>query len=84
MGKSSWPPLDGDAVRQGRLRRFMTQAEVAAQVAQKCAADGIKFDRSSLSLIESGTVKRPAPKVIPALAEVLGMELAEMFESEAA
>ena len=84
MGKSSHPPLNKDAIKNARLRSFLTQAEVAQQVAALCAEHGIKFDRSSLSLIESGDVKRPAPKLIPALAKVLGMTPDEMFAAEEA
>ena len=82
MGKTSAPPLDGEAIRRARLRKFLTQAEIAAQVADLCAADDIKFDRSSLSFIESGAVKRPSLKVVRALAAVLGLESDEMFKAE--
>ena len=78
------PPLDGEVIRQARIGKLLTQAEVAGQVAEQCADAGIKFDRSSLSLIENGRVKHPAVKVIPALAQVLGLEVDEMFMAEAA
>jgi transcriptional regulator with XRE-family HTH domain len=82
MGKTSAPPLDGEAIRRARLGKFMTQLEVAAQVSELCAADGIKFDRSGLSMIESGDVKRPSLKVVRALAAVLELEPDEMFKAE--
>jgi len=82
MGKTSAPPLDGEAIRRARLRQFLTQAEVATQVASLCAADGIKFDRSGLSMIESGAVKRPSLKVVRALTAVLGMDPDEMFKAD--
>ena len=82
MGKTNAPPLDGEAIRSARLRKFLTQAEVAAQVAALCAADDIKFDRSSLSLIESREVKRPSLKVVRALAAVLELGPGEMFKAE--
>lgn len=82
MGKTSAPPLDGEAIRRARLGKFMTQAEVAGAVQEKCSALGIKFDRSGLSMIENGSVKRPSLKVVPVLAEVLGMEVGEMFADE--
>lgn len=82
MGKTSAPPLDGEGIWRARLAKFMTQAEVAAQVAALTAADGIKFDRSSLSFIESGAVKRPSLKVVRALAAVLDMD--EMFKADEA
>jgi len=81
MGKTTAPPLDGEAIRRARHGKFMTQAEVASQVAELCAPDGIKFDRSSLSLIESGDVKRPNLKVVRALAAVLDMEAAGIFKA---
>jgi transcriptional regulator with XRE-family HTH domain len=84
MARSSAPPLDGQAIRRARVLKFLTQEEVAALVAGPCAEFGIKFDRSSLSLIENGKVVRPSLKVIPVLAEVLGMKPEEMFASEEA
>jgi transcriptional regulator with XRE-family HTH domain len=78
MGRTSAPPLDGEAIRRARLRKFLSQAEVAEQ----CAQRGVKIDRSGLSLIETGIVKRPALKVIPVLAEVLGLDPEEMFKDE--
>lgn len=82
MGKTSAPPLDGEAIRRARLAKFMTQAEVAAQVAALCTEERIKFDRSGLSFIENGAVKRPSLKVVRALAEVLELDAAEMFKAE--
>jgi transcriptional regulator with XRE-family HTH domain len=82
MGKTSAPPLDGEAIRRARLGKFLTQAEVAGAVHEQCAGLGIKFDRSGLSMIESGKVKRPSLKVVPVLAQVLGMEPAEMFKAD--
>jgi len=82
MGKTSAPPLDGEAIRSARHAKFMTQAEVAGRVAEQCAADGIKFDRSGLSMIENGTVKRPSLKVVRSLAAVLELDPAEMFKAE--
>ena len=82
MGKTSAPALDGTAIRRARLARFLTQAEVAAQVSALCAADDIKFDRSGLSLIEGGRVERPSLKVVRALAAVLELDPGEMFKAE--
>ena len=82
MGKSTAPPLNGEAVRHARHGHFLTQADVAEQVASRLAKDGIKFDRSSLSLIESGAVKRPHPKVVGALAQVLDLEADEIYGSD--
>jgi len=79
MGRNFAPPLDSDAIRLARLRKFLTQDEVAEQVAGLVSADGIKFDRSSVSLIERGNVKRPHPKVAGALSQVLGIEPDDIF-----
>ena len=78
MGKTSAPPLNGEAIRQARVRRFLTQSEVQEQ----CAALGVDFERSGLSYIENGKVKRPSLKVVRVLAQVLGMEADEMFKAE--
>ena len=82
MGKTTAPALDGEAIRRARHAKFMTQLEVAAQVAALCEADDIKFDRSSLSFIENGDVKRPNLKVVRALAAVLELDPDEMFEDD--
>lgn len=81
---TSAPPLNGKAIRRARIRQFLTQAEVAEAMRERCVEAGIKFDRSSLSLIENGRVKRPSLKVVPILAGVLGMETDDMFTEEAA
>lgn len=78
MGKTSAPPLDGEAIRRARLRLFLTQAEVAEQVAEL----GVPFDRSGLSLIEVGFVKRPRLKVVRALGQVLGLEADSLFMAD--
>lgn len=78
MGKTSAPPLDGEAIRRARLRLFLTQAEVAEQV----AALGVPFDRSGMSFIESGFVKRPRLKVVRALGQVLGLEADSLFMAD--
>jgi transcriptional regulator with XRE-family HTH domain len=84
MGKTTAPALDGEAIRAARHAAFLTQLEVATQVGALCAGDGIRFDRSSLSLIETGAVERPSLKVVRALAEVLGMEPDEVFRAATA
>lgn len=78
MGKTSAPPLDGEAIRQARLRLFLTQAEVAEQI----AALGVPFNRSGMSFIESGFVKRPRLKVVRALGQVLGLEADSLFMAD--
>ena len=78
MGRYGAPPLDNLAILRARLRKGLTQAEVAEQ----CAALNVKIDRSGLSYIESGKVRWPHPKIAPVLAEVLGLELDDMFKAE--
>lgn len=82
MGKTSAPPLDGEAIRKARLAKFMTQVEVAEQVASRVARHAINFDHSSVSRIEVGDVKRPNLKVVQALAKVLGLEVDDIFLPE--
>ena len=82
MGKTSAPPLDGEAIRQARLAKFLTQAEVAERVQKKTSRAGIRFDRSGLSLIESGAVKRPSLKVVRALAQVLDLSAGELYKTD--
>lgn len=80
MGSTSAPPLNGDLIRRARLDKFMTQPEVC----EKCAERGLAISPSAISRIESGDVKRPALRVIPVLAEVLGLDVKDMFEQVAA
>jgi transcriptional regulator with XRE-family HTH domain len=42
------------------------------------------MDESNLSRIENNKVRRPALRVIPALAEVLDLEPGQMFERDVA
>ncbi len=76
MGRNFAPPLNGDAIRRARLFSGLTQLEVQ----ERCAALGVKLDRSGLSYIENGSVKRPAPKVVKVLSEVLGIEPGDMYK----
>lgn len=79
MGKTSAPPLDGEAIRRARVRQFLNQGDVH----ERCAELGVKFDRSLLSYIENGKVKRPAPAVVRGLIEVLGLTPEEIYGTEA-
>ena len=84
MPRNFAPPLNGEAIRRARLCKFMTQAEVACHVSGQVAEHGIKFDRSGLSLIENGMVKRPHPKVVGALCSVLGLDPDTLYARAAA
>ncbi len=72
------PPLDGEVIRQARIRKFLTQQEVAGRLAEL----GVWIDRSTVSNIENGKTRYPPVKVIPALAQVLGLEVEEMYATE--
>jgi DNA-binding XRE family transcriptional regulator len=76
------PALNAGAILHARIRKFLTQQEVAMQVSALCAEDGIKFDRSGLSYIENGKVERPNLKVVRALAQVLDLEPDAMFRDD--
>ena len=78
MGKSGAPPIDGARIKRERLRLRMTQAEVC----QACAERGYKLDDGNLSRMETGRIKWPALRGIPVLAEVLGVEVEDLFEAE--
>ena len=56
----------------------MTQAEVC----QACAERGWNIADTNLSRIENGRLKWPALRGIPVLAEVLGVEVDDLFEAE--
>ena len=78
MGRSSAPPLNGKRVRQERLRLRLKQSEVC----QACQARGYKLYAPALSRIENGLLKWPDLKGIPILAEVLGVEVDDLYVTE--
>lgn len=78
MGRNFAPPLNGEAIRRARLFSGLTQLEVQ----ERCAALGVKLDRSGLSYIENGAVKRPSPKVVKVLSQVLDIDQGDMFKPE--
>jgi len=71
----SAPPLNGKLIGNTRLRKCMTQLDVARQ----CAALGVSIHPATLSRIENGDTKRPLPRLVPVLAQVLGLEVDDMF-----
>ena len=79
MGRSSFPPVNGETIRQARLGKYLSQGDVQ----KLCAERGVEVDRGNLSRIERGIAKWPAPKSLPVLAAVLGLELDEIFEEAA-
>jgi len=78
MGRTSAPPVNGKRIRQARLRLHMSQAEVC----KACAERGHKLDDGNLSRMETGQIKWPALRGLPVLAEVLGVEVEDLFETE--
>lgn len=75
MGRSSAPPVNKDTVRAARIGKFLTQADVQRQ----CADLGVIVEQSTISKIENGAVSWPAPRLLPVLAEVLGLEVKALF-----
>ena len=75
MGRSSAPPVNGKVLRRARLSKFMSQADVI----RLCAERGVVIDQGNLSKIECGRIKWPALRVIPVLAEVVGLKTDELF-----
>lgn len=56
----------------------MTQAEVC----QACADRGYKLDAGNLSRIETGLIRWPALRGLPVIAEVLGLDVDDLFDTE--
>lgn len=78
MGRSSAPPLDGDVILRARLGKFMTQDDVI----RGCAERGFDLGQGTLSKIENGRIRWPAIRLIPILADVLGIDASRMFADE--
>jgi transcriptional regulator with XRE-family HTH domain len=76
MGRSNGlAPVNGKALREARIGKFMSQADVL----RACVARGVVLDQGNLSRIERGTVRWPAPSIIPVLAEVVGLTTDELL-----
>ena len=69
------PLTDTSPVKRARLRRGMTQADLA----EKCAERGVPVTDPHLSRIERG-VFTPRPKLASVLAGELGLDI-EIFET---
>ncbi len=78
MGRSSAPPLNGKLIQKARLRMRLTQAELG----RKCAEHGHELDQAYISRIENGQIRWPTLKCLPVIAEVLGVEVDDLFEEE--
>jgi transcriptional regulator with XRE-family HTH domain len=80
MGRTSAPPIKGEILREARIAKFMSQADVA----RECAERGLTLDPTNLSKIERGLIRWPAMRAVPILAEVLGVDVKELFGDEEA
>jgi transcriptional regulator with XRE-family HTH domain len=80
MGRTSARPIKGHLLREARIAKFMSQADVT----RKCAERGLVLDHTNLSKIERGLIRWPALRAIPVLAEVLGLDVEELFDDEVA
>jgi transcriptional regulator with XRE-family HTH domain len=75
MGRTSAPPVNGEVLREARIRKLMSQADVQ----RECAERGLDLGQDNLSKIERGLIKWPAMRKLPVLAAVLGIEVEAMF-----
>ena len=75
MGRTSAPPVNGGFLREARIRKLMSLADVQ----RECAERGLDLGADNLSKIERGVVKWPAMRKLPVLAEVLGIDVEDMF-----
>ena len=80
MGRTSAPPVNGELLREARIRKLMSLADVQ----RECAERGLDLGADNLSKIERGVVRWPAMRKLPVLAEVLGLKVEDMFEQAAA
>jgi transcriptional regulator with XRE-family HTH domain len=78
MGKTLAPPLNGKRIAQARAELNLTQPQVMAM----CLERGQEIDQATLSRIENGRVRWPSKRLLPVLAEVLGIPDDEMFAEE--
>lgn len=63
-------PTLRDLVRTARLARGMTQDDLA---------EVVDMSQRWLSDVEAGKIKRPRPEVARRLADVLGLDLADLY-----
>ena len=79
MGRSNTPPINGELIFRKRLRLRLTQAELG----QKCGELGYEINQVNISRIESGAVKRPSRRCLPALAGALGLQISDLLTGKA-
>ena len=66
--------ISGQVILRGRRRKGMTLRDLSA----RCGELGAPIDYSFLSRIERG-LSQPTPRVLPALAAALGIEVDDLF-----
>jgi hypothetical protein len=78
--RRSWgrPPVDGEAIRDARLRKGWTQEQLQVE----CASRGTPV--WNVSRIESGSIRFPNPASLVALADALELDMADLFDKAAA
>ena len=67
--------VSGDMIRQMRVRKRMSQSELAAKV----QVEGVMLERDSISRIESGT-RFVADYELFIFAKIFGVEMASLLE----
>ncbi len=67
--------VSGDMIRQLRIKKRMSQSELAARL----QVEGVMLERDSISRIESGT-RFVADYELFIFAKVFGVEMAELLE----
>jgi len=72
------PPINGEVIREARLRKGMTQEEVQLE----CARSGHAV--YNLSRMENGDLRWPHPRALLVLSEVLAMEVTDFYAKAAA
>ena len=68
------PPLNGEVIREARLRKGMTQEEVQ----DECWRRGGRRVYN-ISRMENGEIRWPTPRILPVLAGVLDLQVGDLF-----
>jgi len=72
------PPLNGEVIREARLRKGMTQEEVQDECGRLLGRPVY-----NLSRMENGEIRWPTPRILPALAGVLDLKVGDLFAEAA-
>ena len=79
MGASNIPPINGKLIYQRRRELQLTQVELGL----KCAALGYEMDQTNISRLESGIIRRPSRRILPALAGALDLRISDLLKADA-